>query len=289
MQSRRVPRLRSLLFAPAVREDLIPKLANSGADGVVIDCEDATPVSQKAAGRLNAVELAPTIIGRGSAVFTRINAPGTPWFGDDVSFGLTEDLAGVVVPMVETVEGLDRCARALAEAGFGHLGIVAGLETGLGVADARSLLAHPQVIAGYFGAEDYIVDLGGVRTASNTEVLHARSAVALAGRLARVPVIDQTVVNFRDFDRFSAEAFEVRSMGFAGKLCIHPDQVALAHAGFTPNEAEIERAERLLAAYDIGVASGVAAIDFEGHMVDEPVAEQARQILAAAGIDPRSA
>jgi citrate lyase beta subunit len=77
-------------------------------------------------------------------------------------------------------------------------------------------------------------------------------------------------------------------MGFAGKLCIHPDQVALANAGFTPTEAEIERAERLLAAYDIGIAAGVAAIDFEGSMVDEPLAEQARQILAAAGIDPRN-
>ena len=77
-------------------------------------------------------------------------------------------------------------------------------------------------------------------------------------------------------------------MGFVGKLCIHPDQVALANAGFTPSDAEIERAERLLAAYDIGVASGVAAIDFEGQMVDEPLAEQARQVLAAAGIDPRN-
>jgi citrate lyase subunit beta/citryl-CoA lyase len=237
---------------------------------------------------LNAVEMAPTIIGKGSAVFTRINPPGTAWFADDVLYGLNAELDGVVVPMVETVDGLDSCARALAQAGFGHLGIVAGLETGLGVADARSLLAHPQVIAGYFGAEDYIVDLGGIRTSSNVEVQYARSAVALAGRLARKPVIDQIVANFRDLERFSLEAFEARAMGFSGKLCIHPDQVAQANAGFTPSEQEIERAERLLAAYDIGVASGVAAIDFEGHMVDEPLAEQARQILAAAGINPRA-
>lgn len=282
------PRLRSLLFAPAVRADLIPKLGASGADGVVIDCEDATPVSQKAAGRSNAVELAPTIMGPGRpAVFTRINAAGTPWFADDIRYGLAEGLAGIIVPMVESVDNLDRCAKELAAAEFGHLGIVAGLETGLGVADARHLLSHPQVIAGYFGAEDYIVDLGGVRTRSNNEVLYARSAVALAGRLARKPVIDQIVADFRDFDRFSAEAAEARAMGFSGKLCIHPGQVDLAHAGFTPSEAEVERAERLLAAYDIGVASGVAAIDFEGQMVDEPLAEQARQLLAAAGIDPR--
>lgn len=282
-----LPRLRSLLFAPAVRDDLIPKLPRSGADGVVIDCEDATPVAQKAAGRSNAVELAPTIMGQGSAVFTRVNPPNTRWFSDDISFGLHSDLAGVVVPMVETLEGLDQCAKALAEADFGHLGIIAGLETARGVADARQLLAHGQVVGGYFGAEDYIADLGGVRTQNNVEVQFARASIAQASRLAGKPVLDQIVANFRDNDRVSLEAFEARAMGFAGKLCIHPDQVALANAGFTPSEAEIERAERLLAAYDIGVASGVAAIDFEGQMVDEPLAEQARQILAAAGINPR--
>jgi len=283
-----LPRLRSLLFAPAVRDDLIPKLVRSGADGVVIDCEDATPVSQKATGRLNAVELAPTIMGKGSRVFTRVNPPGTPWFVDDIAYGLHRDLAGVVVPMVESLEGLDQVAKALAASDLGHLGVVAGLETARGVADARHLLAHAQVIGGYFGAEDYVADLGGVRTQHNVEVQFARASVAQAGRLARKPVIDQIVANFRDNERMSLEAFEARAMGFAGKLCIHPDQVALANAGFTPSDAEIERAERLLAAYDIGVASGVAAIDFEGQMVDEPLAEQARQILAAAGIDPRN-
>ena len=284
-----LPRLRSLLFAPAVREDLIPKLTRSGADGVVIDCEDATPVSQKAAGRSNAVELAPTIMGQGSAVFTRINPPGTEWFHDDVSFGLHADLAGVVVPMVETIDGLNMCAKALAAADFGHLGILAGLETAKGVADARELLGHTQVIGGYFGAEDYVADLGGVRTQNNVEVLFARSSVAQAGRIAGKPVIDQIVANFRDNDRMTTESYEARALGFDGKLCIHPDQVALANAGFTPSDAEVERAEAMLAAYDIGVASGVAAIDFEGQMVDEPLAEQARQILAAAGINPRGA
>jgi len=283
-----LPRLRSLLFAPAIREDLIPKTTRSGADGIVIDCEDATPTGQKAAGRYNAVELAPTIMGQGSAIFVRVNPPGTPWFNDDISFGLHTELGGVVVPMVETTQGLDQCSNALAEAGFGHLGILAGLETARGVADARELLGHRQVVGAYFGAEDYIADLGGVRTATNNEVLFARSSVALSGRLARKPVIDQIVSNFRDSDRMTRESVQARAMGFAGKLCIHPGQVELANAGFTPSEEEIERAERLLAAFDIGVASGVAAIDFEGQMVDEPLAEQARQILAAAGIDPRN-
>ena len=278
-----LPRLRSVLFAPAVRQDLIPKLPRSGADGVVIDCEDATPVGEKVAGRANALALAPKIMGQGSAVFTRINPVATEWFNDDVSQGVHPDLAGVVVPMVESIEDLETCASALAVAELSHLGIIAGLETAKGVADARELLGHSQVVGGYFGAEDYIADLGGVRTEGNTEVLFARSSVAQAGRLARKPVLDQIVANFGDDDRMAAESFEARSIGFAGKLCIHPAQVTLANAGFTPSAEEVERAQRMLTAYDAAVASGVAAIDFEGQMVDEPLAQQSRHILAAAG------
>ena len=278
-----LPRLRSVLFAPAVREDFIPKLPRSGADGVVIDCEDATPIDQKDVGRANAAALAPTIMGQGSAVFVRINPPTTSWFHDDINEGLHSDLAGIIVPMVETIEQLDQCAATLADVGLGHIGIIAGFETALGAADARPLLAHTQVVGGYFGAEDYIADLGGVRTESNLEVLYARSSVAQSGRIARKPVLDQIVADFRNDVRMRDESFVARSMGYAGKLCIHPDQVAIANEGFTPSDAEAERAQRLLAAYEAGVASGVAAIDFEGQMVDGPLAEQARHVLAQYG------
>lgn len=281
-ERRALPRLRSLLFAPAVREDLVRKLPATGADGVVIDCEDATPAGAKDEGRAAARALAPAIATGGPAVFVRVNAVPTAWFAADVAEGLDPGLAGVVVPKVDTVGQLDAVAGALEGAGLGHLGVVAGVETALGVADARPLLAHPVVVAAYFGAEDFVADLGGRRTAGNVEVLYARSQVALAGRLAGVPTLDQIVADFRDGERFTAEAQEARSLGFAGKLCIHPGQVPLANAAFVPSPEEVERARRLLAAYTEATAAGVAAIDFEGQMVDEPLAAQARLVLARA-------
>ena len=160
--------------------------------------------------------------------------------------------------------------------------MLAGLETALGVADARSLLAHPRVVAGYFGAEDFIADMGGVRTDDNGEVLYARSAVALAGRLAGAPVLDQVVTDFRNDERFSCEAAEARALGYGGKLCIHPGQVAIANEAFVPTANEVDRAKRLLVAYETASAAGVAAIDFEGQMVDEPLATQARRVIALA-------
>lgn len=274
--------MRSLLFVPAVRPDFIAKLPGRDADAVVIDCEDATPANAKAEARRNARELTPGLIEQGCAVVVRINAVDTEWFSDDVAKALSPSLAAVIVPKAESVEGLDRVATALAAAGLPNLGVLAGIETALGVADARVVLDHPIVVAGYFGAEDFIADVGGVRTPGNAEVAYARSAVALAARLARVPLLDQIVTDFRDSKRFTHEAAEARALGYSGKLCIHPNQVDLANSAWTPTEAEIDRARRLVAAYEEATARGIAAIDFEGQMVDEPLATQARRILTLA-------
>jgi citrate lyase subunit beta/citryl-CoA lyase len=278
-----IGRLRSLLFAPAVRPDLVAKLPTSGADGVVIDCEDATPPNAKSQGRANAMALAPEIAGRGSQVFVRVNAVASRWFEEDVQHGLCADLAGIVVPKLDSAAQVASVERALARAGCPELAVLAGIETALGVADARGLLAHPGIHAAYFGAEDFIADIGGVRTPANQEVLYARSQVALAGRLAGVRTLDQVVTDFRNDAAFEHEVREARALGFQGKLCIHPGQVALANAGFVPSQAEVDHARRLLEAYEQASASGVAAIEFEGQMVDEPLAARARQTLAAAG------
>ena len=277
-----VGRLRSLLFAPAVRPDLVAKLPGTGADGVVIDCEDATPPGAKAEGRENARRLAPEIAGRGPLVFVRVNAVASPWFEEDVREGLCAELAGIVVPKLDRAEQIDAVLRALAEAGRADIALLAGIETALGVADARALLAHPRVGAAYFGAEDFVADMGGVRTEASQEVLYARSRVALAGRLAGVATLDQVVTDFRNAAAFEREVREARALGYQGKLCIHPGQVALANAGFLPSEAEVRHARRLLEAYERAAQGGVAAIEFEGQMVDEPLAARARQTLARA-------
>jgi citrate lyase subunit beta/citryl-CoA lyase len=282
---RPIDRLRSLLFAPAVRPDFILRLPERGADAVVIDCEDATPAGAKQEARANIRSLVPTILGPEMQVFVRVNSVASEWFEADIAEGLVEGLAGIVVPKIESTDQIDRVAVALRRAGHPRLGVLAGIETALGVADARALLTHPSVVGGYFGAEDFIADMGGVRTRSGGEVVFARSAVALAARLAGVTMVDQIVADFRDDERFLEEAASARAMGYHGKLCIHPRQVELANTAFVPTAEEIEHARRLLAAYDKASAAGVAAIDFEGQMVDEPLAAHARRILALAQVD----
>jgi citrate lyase subunit beta/citryl-CoA lyase len=273
-------RLRSLLFAPAVRPDFIAKLPERGADAVVVDCEDATPPGAKQEARDNVRALVPELSTR-CTVTVRVNAVASEWFADDIA-ALVPEAAAVVLPKIDSVDAMDTVARALDAAGLSSVGVIAGIETALGVADARAVLGHPRIVAAYFGAEDFIADMGGVRTASNDEVLFARSAVALAGRLAGVPVLDQVVTDFRDDDRFNRECAEARALGYSGKLCIHPGQVTIANTAFVPSAEEVDRARRMLDAYAAASAAGVSAIDFEGQMVDEPLAAQARRVLLLA-------
>ena len=276
-----IGRLRSLLFAPAVRPDFIAKLPERGADAVVVDCEDATPAGAKDLARHHVREHVPALAEQ-CKVTVRVNAVASEWFADDINDGVVPEVAAIVVPKIDSVYALNTVSAALEANGLGHIGVIAGIETALGVADARLLLAHERVVAAYFGAEDFIADMGGIRTASNEEVLYARSAVALAARLGGVPLLDQVVTDFRDDDRFIAECAQARAIGYSGKLCIHPGQVALANAAFIPSADEVDRARRLLEVYENATSEGLAAIDFEGQMVDEPLAVQARRIIATA-------
>jgi citrate lyase subunit beta/citryl-CoA lyase len=126
--------------------------------------------------------------------------------------------------------------------------------------------------------------MGGQRTPGGTEVLYARSRVALAARIAGVLVADQVVASLDDEHAFVADARVGRALGYPGKLCIHPAQVALAHRVFSPTPDEIDRARRLVAAYDAAIARGDAAIAFEGQMIDEALVRHARTVMSESGL-----
>jgi len=282
---RRAPRSwRSVLFAPANRPELTVKLPRRGPDAVVLDLEDAVPEAAKDDARAMARAAVPHLasVDGGPAVLVRVNGVHTRWFEGDLDGALTEGVTAIVVPKVESADDVMAVRVALDDRGWGSVALVAGIETALGVADARTVLAAG-VEAAYFGAEDFVADMGGVRTNTNGEVATARAQFAVAARLAGVIALDMVVVDLADHDRFVAEAGEARALGYGGKLCIHPGQVPLANAAFVPSAEEIDRARRLLVAYDASVAEGVAAIAFEGQMVDAPLARRARQVLEADG------
>jgi len=271
--------MRSLLFAPGNQADVLAKLPRTSPSAGVIDLEDAVPPDRKAEARAVAQQVAPSLV-KQVRLFVRVNAPDTDHFPADVLEGLPPGLTGVAVPKLESAAAVDAVSIALDGAGHHDLAIAAGLETVTGVVDARSVTTHPRVRWCYFGAEDYVADLGGVRTASNHEVATARAQVGQAARLGDVQAVDMVVADFADDDRFRCEAAEARSLGFTGKLCIHPAQVPLANEAFLPTDEELAWARDVDAAYREAIARGDAAISVRGEMVDEPVARRARALLA---------
>ncbi|HEY3605788.1 MAG TPA: CoA ester lyase [Sporichthyaceae bacterium] len=269
--------MRSLLFVPGNRVELLAKVGRSAPDAVVVDLEDAVPEDAKDAARAGVAEALragrPEFSG---LLLVRINAVDTVPHAADVAAcmdlidaGL---LDGVVLPKYERVAQLTELRRGLP----GRAVVAVGVESALGVADARPLLAAGPA-AVYFGSDDYIADLGGRRTAAGTEVLFARSAVLLAAILAGVPALDQAVVAVRDEDSFRCDANVGRNLGYGGKICLHPSQVAIAHQVFTPGPDEVAHARAVLAA-------GAAGVGMVGEvMVDAVHVRMARDVLARAG------
>ncbi len=264
---------RSLLFVPGGRADMVAKAPRSSPDAIAVDLEDAVAADDKDTARPTAVGAVLDLPEDAGAVLVRVNPPGTPWFDDDVeAVGRTR--AGVVLPKYEDPAQLrDLRDRA------GERPVVVGIETARGVARARELLSEPGVLAGYFGAEDFIASVGGRRTPSSREVLFARSEVLLAARLGGVGALDQAVVNVRDAEFFRTDAGEGRDLGYDGKICIHPSQVTLAHEVFTPSEEDVAHARDVVEAGRAGV--GVV----NGEMVDDVHLRMAAAVLARAGVE----
>lgn len=262
---------RSMLFMPGDRPGMAAKIPAIGPDLAVLDLEDAIVAGAKPDARKQvAATLADPALRTGN-VLVRVNEVGSPWFADDLAAVAALGGVGVVLPKCERVEDVERVRARLPHALF-----VIGIESVRGVANARSLLAAG-VDGAFFGAEDFIADIGGRRTAEGLEVLAARSEVVLAARLAERFALDQVVVAVHDDQAFRLDAGRARDLGYTGKLCLHPSQVALAHEVFSPSPEEIEHARRVLEAG----AGGLGVLD--GAMVDEVHLRQARTLLARAG------
>lgn len=260
---------RSLLFVPADRPERFAKAAASGADGIVLDLEDAVAPQSKAAARAHAAAW----LRAGGAAVVRVNACDTQWYEDDLAMLRCAPAVPLMLPKAD--------AAALARTALQLPGreLVALLETVAGHFELQRVAAAPGVVRIAFGSVDFALDSG---IADEGEALTAvRTGLVLACRAVGLPPpLDGVSLELQDEQRMREDALRSRSLGFGGKLCIHPRQVAAVHQAFTPGEQELQWAQRVVAAFEAG---GGAAIALDGRMLDKPVVDRARRLLALAG------
>lgn len=279
--------LRSFLFVPANQPKRIPKALASGADAVILDLEDTVPVAEKPAAR--AEVHAALDLKREAKLYVRINGVDTPHCYHDLIGTVAPGLDGIVVPKVENaghVQTVDWLLRQLeAERGVKPtLDFIPIVESAAGLVQLDAIAnASPRVKRLTFGAADLTRDLGQMLTGDEVAIADARARLTLASRAAgREPPIDSVYIDVRNLEGLAQVARHARVLGFQGKLCIHPDQVGVVNAAFTPSAEEVARAERILAAFAKSEAQGIASIEVDGGFVDYPIVAQAERTLALA-------
>nr|WP_163752234.1 CoA ester lyase [Mycolicibacterium helvum] len=264
----RIAFARSVLFVPGDRPDRFGKAVASGADLVVVDLEDAVGIEDKLAARA-AVD---QFLGTGVPVAVRINGSATEWFDGDVET-VSRRQCAVMVPKAHSVSELEGIADRLSPG----TPLIALIETAAGVHAAPAICAVEAVARAAFGS----VDLGaevGVDPALHEPLLYARSALVLASAAAGRPApLDGVTTDLSSAGPLSADVDHAVRLGFGGKLCIHPGQIAVVNERFSPSPAELEWAHRVTAE-----ASGGKVCVVDGKMVDKPVLDRAARILARA-------
>ncbi|MDM0107023.1 CoA ester lyase [Variovorax sp. J22R24] len=280
--------MRSKLFVPGSRPELFAKAVSSDADGICLDLEDAVVEARKAEAR-DAVR---GFLQAGGATYgktwiVRVNGLDTTHFAADVAAVAQRGVHVINLPKPESPADVQAAAEALARAERDNavrtpIGLLLNIETPKALRAAAALAAaHPRVVGLQMGLGDLFEPLGIDRREASA-VRQAMFAVRMAAGEAGVYAYDSAFANVRDVDGFREEAALSRRMGFLGKSCIHPSQVALANEAFRPTDAEIAHSLKVVEAADAATAGGVGAYVVDGRMIDAPFEARARAIVASA-------
>jgi len=288
--------LRSMLFVPGHRTDLLEKALRSETDAVILDLEDAVAPDEKPRARATLSELPESSV----PIYVRSNAAETEWFWDDIVACGQAGVAGVVIPKAQdrnVISALDGALTVL-EKSFSHepqsTSIAPLIESATGVRETFNIIrASGRVRSVLFSSGeqgDLVADLGVEWTPEGTALMYARSKVLLDCRAAGLGApMDAVFMDFRNLDALRSECELARRLGYVGKVAIHPAQIAVINEVFTPTPPEVAHAERIVEAFDEAISEGKASIGLDGKMVDYAVARVARGVLQRATLATRFA
>jgi citrate lyase subunit beta/citryl-CoA lyase len=263
----------------------VEKAIGLGADVVILDLEDAVAVSEKKSTRnlINKTLEQP----RNCAAFVRVNAYDTEFCYGDICSIVSENLDGIVLPKLESVEDLKSVDWLLTnlekERGLPHrsIDLMPIIETAGGLVNIREMASSDTRVQRLaVGGGDYTRDLGMGWTLKEDELLPVRSEMVLASRFGKLePPVDTVFIHIKEHEAFRASCVNILGLGFQGKMCIHPDQVPVTNEIFTPSADEVRWSKRIISEFGEAEKSGIASIQIDGYFVDYPIVEKAQRTV----------
>jgi citrate lyase subunit beta/citryl-CoA lyase len=286
------PRLRlrrSLLYVPGNMPSMLQNIPVFDADGILIDLEDAVPLSEKDSARVLTRNFLFTQKERRAEIFVRINPLSTEHAEADLHEILPAMPDGIRLPKADHHEVVERLDTLLTEAEerlhleIGHFTILPSIESAVGVLNCvETAKASQRIVALAFGAEDYTASLEIERTRTGEELFMARTRVVWAAKAAGIQAIDTIFADVEDMDGLRAETELVKKLGYTGKSLVNPRQVDVVHEVFRPRQKEIDDALEVMEAIQRAREMGTGVISLHGRMVDAPVVKRAARVLRTA-------
>lgn len=279
--------MRSLLFVPSNRDNMVARAHQTPADVIVLDLEDSVPPSEKEATRAKLRASIESLKAAGKTVHVRVNGLDTGLTRDDLSVAIGPGLDGLILPKAASARDIRQTDVMIREwetrnlVTPGTVALFPHVESAVGVLRCEEIAQASSRIAGIaLGGEDYVASLGVART--NEAMAYARGVIATVCHAYGIAALDVIYPVIADLDGLQAETDYIRSIGFKGKYAIHPGQVETINRAFSPKSADLEAARRAVAAFDDAITRGQASVQVDGKMVDIPVAKRYRDLIALA-------
>lgn len=280
---------RSLLYVPGNMPSMLQNIPLFQCDAVIIDLEDAVPLSEKDAARILVRRFLENYKERNKEILVRINPLDTKWAIDDLRTVLPALPDGIRLPKADTREIVERLDTLLTEfeeelgLEVGRFSILPSLESAQGIINANQIArATSRLIGLAFGAEDYTASMEIERTKSGEELFNARMRVLWAAKSAGIQAIDTIFSDVSDMEALRRETELVKRLGYTAKCMVNPRQIDVIHEVFAPKQEEVDYALQVIDAIKRARQMGTGVIALGGKMVDAPVAKRAARVLRTA-------
>ncbi len=280
---------RTMLFVPGNNPGMIRDAHIYGADAIMLDLEDSVSVHEKDAARLLVYHALKSLDFGTTEVLVRVNAVSSPFGKEDLEAMVRAKPHAIRMPKTETpqdvieVDGIISSIEKEAGIEEGSIKLFAAIESAKGILNAQQIaVASSRLVGIALGAEDFVTDLKTTRSPDGIELLTARSLLLFAARAAGIDAIDTVFSNINDEKGFSDEVKLIKQLGFDGKSIINPRQIETVHELFTPSREEVAKSLRIIEASAEAEAKCSGVICLYGRMIDKPVVERARRVLAFA-------